>query len=103
MDPKFGADVALKHGVHETYRPIVVAPAMNTFMWHRQCTAEGLRELRRRGVVVVDPVVKRLACGDLGTGALAQPSAIVNTAITALECWGQKAADTAEAGLLPLR
>ncbi len=39
-------------------KPVVLAPAMNTEMWH-------------------SPVVQRLACGDFGPGALADPAEIL--------------------------
>ena len=53
-----------------------VAPAMNTFMWSSPFTAEHLAKLELLGVKVVPPVSKTLACGDVGTGAMAAPSDI---------------------------
>jgi phosphopantothenoylcysteine decarboxylase len=50
-----------------------VAPAMNTFMWDSPFTSEHLFKLRKIGVKVVPPVSKALACGDIGTGAMASP------------------------------
>ncbi len=54
-------------------RPVVVAPAMNTFMWRHPATAGHLRRLHRwyPQLHVVAPVAKRLACGDIGIGAMA--------------------------------
>jgi phosphopantothenoylcysteine decarboxylase len=64
---------------------IVVAPAMNTEMWSDAMTQCHLAELDRRynPVVgprqfrVVPPVMKTLACGDLGIGAMAEIEDIV--------------------------
>jgi phosphopantothenoylcysteine decarboxylase len=46
---------------------MLVAPAMNTTMYTHPLTYEQLQALRSRGVVIVEPVVKTLACGDTGT------------------------------------
>ncbi len=59
-------------------RPVIVAPAMNTLMWENQPTAEQIASLKKRGVGVVGPVDKRLACADVGMGAMASIEDIVN-------------------------
>lgn len=88
-------------------RPVVFAPAMNTLMWEHPFTRKHLRALavdfgaghipghldvdaliaqindRARGLRIVGPVSKTLACGDTGIGALAEPAAIV-TAVNAM-------------------
>mmetsp|Transcript_9316 Transcript_9316/g.23071 ORF Transcript_9316/g.23071 Transcript_9316/m.23071 type:complete len:235 (-) Transcript_9316:404-1108(-) len=56
--------------------PLVVAPAMNTLMWSSPLTGMHLTALQRLGAVVVAPVSKKLACGDMGVGAMASPQAI---------------------------
>jgi phosphopantothenoylcysteine decarboxylase len=82
-------------------RPAVLAPAMNTFMWNHPATARCLRqlaldagappappEMREDDLVdwinahcprmrVAAPESRRLACGDIGVGALADPDALV--------------------------
>lgn len=58
-------------------KPVVLAPAMNTVMWQHRFTTKHLGELRALGWHVVPPVEKKLACGDVGVGALAAPAAIV--------------------------
>lgn len=58
--------------------PVVLAPAMNTEMWFHpvvQRNLEWLRAIDR--YTFVDPVDKRLACGDVGVGGLAEVSDIV--------------------------
>jgi phosphopantothenoylcysteine synthetase/decarboxylase len=51
---------------------------MNTFMWESPFTAQHLATCERLGVQIIPPVVKQLACGDMGTGGMASPQAIVD-------------------------
>ena len=54
--------------------PVVLGPAMNTEMWAHPVVQRNLgwlADLDR--YIVVDPVDKRLACGDHGPGGLATP------------------------------
>mmetsp|Transcript_6569 Transcript_6569/g.13778 ORF Transcript_6569/g.13778 Transcript_6569/m.13778 type:complete len:204 (-) Transcript_6569:172-783(-) len=72
-------------------KPIVLAPAMNTKMWEHPVTSEHLATLRRRdGAIVVDPVVKTLACKDVGIGAMAPPEAIIAVALQAFVREGRR-------------
>ena len=57
---------------------------MNTYMWDSPITAAHLESCGRLGARVVPPVVKRLACGDTGTGAMAEPGTIDAAARAAL-------------------
>ncbi len=54
-----------------------VAPAMNTMMWDSPFTAKHLAELTSLGATVIPPVAKKLACGDVGNGAMASVETIV--------------------------
>lgn len=59
-------------------RPIVIAPAMNTKMWDNPTTVEHLGKIKTLyKVEVVGPVAKKLACGDVGIGAMADIKDIV--------------------------
>src|SRR5437660_181022 len=82
-------------------RPVVLAPAMNTLMWEHPLTGRHLRRLAADAgagpppdglgldeliawingscprLRVVPPQSKRLACGDVGIGALAEVDAVV--------------------------
>ncbi len=49
---------------------------MNTFMWDSPFTSKHLAKLGELGVEVIPPVSKALACGDIGTGAMASPADI---------------------------
>jgi phosphopantothenoylcysteine decarboxylase len=81
-------------------RPVVLAPAMNTLMWESPVTRRQLAQIladrgdgrapdgwtlaeadavfarHAPGIVLVPPLSKRLACGDIGAGAMAEVAAI---------------------------
>lgn len=53
-------------------KPVLLAPAMNTRMWENPLTQRHLEELAGRPRhEIVEPVVKKLACGTTGMGAMA--------------------------------
>src|SRR5262245_49964381 len=82
-------------------KPVVLAPAMNTLMWENPFTRRHLRSLaadagaghipghldelqliaqindRSKTLHVVPPVEKRLACGDVGVGGMAEVAEVV--------------------------
>ncbi|XP_073288181.1 probable phosphopantothenoylcysteine decarboxylase isoform X1 [Primulina huaijiensis] len=60
-------------------KPMFVAPAMNTFMWNNPFTERHLMVIDDLGISLIPPVSKRLACGDYGNGAMAEPSLIYST------------------------
>jgi phosphopantothenoylcysteine decarboxylase len=60
-------------------KPAVVCPAMNTLMWEHPATAAALDTLKAWRFDVVLPTTKRLACNDVGSGALAPVSQIVSS------------------------
>jgi phosphopantothenoylcysteine decarboxylase len=60
-------------------KPIVLAPAMNSDMWAHPITEQHLKTIKgwRTILQIAEPVVKKLACGDTGKGAMADISTIV--------------------------
>ena len=52
---------------------IVVAPAANTQMLENHYTAGSIKMLKVNDYIIVEPQNKLLACGDVGSGALAEP------------------------------
>ena len=59
--------------------PLVIAPAMNTHMWTSPANQRNVELLQRSSrYTIVPPVAKRLACGDVGMGGLAEVSDIVS-------------------------
>ncbi|HKW78579.1 MAG TPA: bifunctional phosphopantothenoylcysteine decarboxylase/phosphopantothenate--cysteine ligase CoaBC [Candidatus Limnocylindria bacterium] len=65
------ADDLIGTTVLATRAPIILAPAMNRFMYLNAATQENLAAVRRRGVRVVDPEEGALASGAVGPGRLA--------------------------------
>jgi phosphopantothenoylcysteine decarboxylase len=81
-------------------RPVILAPAMNTLMWESPVTLRHLRQLledrssmpipggwsldeapsvfarHAPNIILIPPQAKRLACGDVGTGAMAEVTQI---------------------------
>lgn len=55
-----------------TDRPVIVAPAMNPFMWTNKATAANIETLKSRGIKVVGPSAGEMACGEEGLGRLAE-------------------------------
>ncbi|CDZ24205.1 putative phosphopantothenoylcysteine decarboxylase [[Clostridium] cellulosi] len=59
--------------------PRLIAPAMNTNMYENPIVQDNLKKLKKYGFEIIEPKEDRLACGDLGKGALADVDTIVNT------------------------
>ena len=58
--------------------PLILAPAMNTNMWNHPMTQHNLKKCQELSAAkIIDPVEKRLACGDYGVGGLAAPQDIM--------------------------
>lgn len=57
--------------------PKIVAPAMNTGMYRNPVTKRNIDTLRELGFIIADPVVGRLACGDVGEGKMAEPKMLL--------------------------
>ncbi|KAJ3159263.1 hypothetical protein HDU86_001866 [Geranomyces michiganensis] len=54
-------------------KPVIVCPAMNTVMWEHPFTRKHLGVCTGElGYAIIEPVVKTLACGDTGVGAMAE-------------------------------
>ncbi|MGB4100781.1 MAG: bifunctional phosphopantothenoylcysteine decarboxylase/phosphopantothenate--cysteine ligase CoaBC [Alphaproteobacteria bacterium] len=53
-------------------RSILLAPAMNVEMWRHAATQANIATLRQRGLHIVGPDSGDLACGETGTGRMAE-------------------------------
>lgn len=51
-------------------KSLIFCPAMNTAMWNHPVTNENIAKLESWGYIHVQPIAKRLACGDTGCGAM---------------------------------
>lgn len=58
--------------------PIIIAPAMNTFMYENSIVQENLEKLKRHGFVIIEPSVGRLACRDVGKGKLPDVETLID-------------------------
>ena len=58
-------------------KPVILCPAMNTAMYENVITQDNISKLEGYGYRFVEPKESRLACGDLGKGALADVDVIV--------------------------
>src|SRR3990170_659180 len=71
-----------------THAPVLMAPAMNTFMLEHDAVRANLATLSARGVRFVDPGQGYLACGWVGKGRLAEPEDVVEAADRMLQPQG---------------
>ncbi|MCC6467142.1 MAG: bifunctional phosphopantothenoylcysteine decarboxylase/phosphopantothenate--cysteine ligase CoaBC [Alphaproteobacteria bacterium] len=60
-----------------TDKPVLVAPAMNTQMWAHQATQANIATLAARGILGIGPNAGNLACGEVGSGRMAEPMEIL--------------------------
>ena len=67
-----------------TDKPVLMAPAMNVRMWEHAATRRNLATLRADGVTIVGPDEGAMACGEFGPGRLAEPEAIFEAVMAAL-------------------
>lgn len=58
-------------------KPMILVPAMNTLMWENQITQQHIVQVKEARAIIVPPVEKMLACGDVGKGAMADIADIV--------------------------
>jgi phosphopantothenoylcysteine decarboxylase/phosphopantothenate--cysteine ligase len=79
------ADDLLTATLLATRAPVLVCPAMHTEMWEQPSVQENLATLRRRGVLVLEPVAGPLAGGDAGVGRLVEPEVIAELVERVLE------------------
>jgi phosphopantothenoylcysteine decarboxylase/phosphopantothenate--cysteine ligase len=74
-----------------TPAPLVLAPAMESDMWHHPATQANVTKLQGWGATVVGPASGRLASGAVGPGRMAEPDEIVGMAQVVLARQGELA------------
>ena len=72
------ADDLATTAVLATGAPVLIAPAMNPFMWANAATQANLVTLRQRGFSIVGPDSGDTACGEEGQGRLAEIPVILD-------------------------
>jgi phosphopantothenoylcysteine decarboxylase/phosphopantothenate--cysteine ligase len=60
-----------------TDKPVLVAPAMNVRMWEHAATQRNIVTLKGDGIHFVGPNDGDMACGEFGSGRMAEPMEIV--------------------------
>ena len=61
-----------------TDTPVLAAPAMNVVMWEKAATQCNVATLAGRGIQFVGPAEGDLACGETGSGRMAEPGVILD-------------------------
>lgn len=56
--------------------PVLMAPAMNSHMWEKPAVQRNVDQLRRDGVIIIEPQSGWLSCRQSGTGRMAEPTDI---------------------------
>ena len=68
-----------------TDKPVLMAPAMNVRMWEHAATRRNLVQLTADGVAFVGPDEGAMACGEYGSGRMAEPAAIFQAILERLQ------------------
>lgn len=66
------ADDFLNLQLIATRSPVVIAPAMNPAMWEHPSVQDNFKTLQRRGARFIGPIAGKVACGETGTGHIAE-------------------------------
>lgn len=62
---------------------LLIAPAMNAAMWEHAAVQENISVLRKRGILICGPESGELACGENGSGRMAEPATILEWIVRA--------------------
>lgn len=68
-----------------TDKRVLFAPAMNVRMYESAATQANVATLRERGALFVGPDAGEMACGEFGDGRMAEPDAIADAILSALQ------------------
>lgn len=69
---------------HDFSKPWLIAPAMNTKMYHHPATRESVRKLTEMGCKILETASGVLACGEIGDGKLLDPDLLLQAIISEL-------------------
>ena len=94
------ADDLLTSTVVAAACPILIAPAMNMYMYQNPIVQDNIRRLKQFGYQFIEPAAGRLACDADGIGKLPEEAELVNAVIKTLS-EPAKSADCAEDGHNP--
>jgi phosphopantothenoylcysteine decarboxylase/phosphopantothenate--cysteine ligase len=77
-------DDMLSTTIMATKAPVIFAPAMNTNMYENPIVSQNVEKLKSFGYKFIETQSGRLACGDTGSGKLAETRVISDTILSAL-------------------
>lgn len=80
------ADDMLTTTILASSAPKLIAPAMNTGMYENPVTQDNLCRLREYGMKIISPAKGRLACGDVGSGKMAEPEILLEHIFYSCSC-----------------
>ncbi|HHX76883.1 MAG TPA: bifunctional phosphopantothenoylcysteine decarboxylase/phosphopantothenate--cysteine ligase CoaBC, partial [Firmicutes bacterium] len=58
-------------------QPVYIAPAMNDRMYHNAVVQKNIAGLKQQGINIIEGGTGELACGEIGSGRMAEPQDIV--------------------------
>lgn len=90
-----------KHAQAVKQKRVIVAPAMNMFMWNHPATQRNVVVLQKSGVRFLGPVAGGLACGDEGLGRFMEPAMQADAIHAALQNKSHEAFTLIEKALIP--
>lgn len=64
------ADDLLSSCIIACNKPVLIVPAMNTYMYQNKIVQDNIKKLKKYHYEILEPIVKELACGVTGIGAL---------------------------------
>lgn len=64
--------------------PLVLAPAMNTNMYHNPIVQENINSIKKKGIHIIDAESGLLACQTTGEGKMAEPNDIAEKVLSIL-------------------
>jgi phosphopantothenoylcysteine decarboxylase/phosphopantothenate--cysteine ligase len=76
---------------HDFSKPWLIAPAMNTKMYHHPATRESVRKLTEMGCKILETASGVLACGEIGDGKLLDPDLLLQAILAELNSTKQRA------------
>ncbi|MDI9475828.1 MAG: bifunctional phosphopantothenoylcysteine decarboxylase/phosphopantothenate--cysteine ligase CoaBC [Natronincolaceae bacterium] len=79
------ADDMLSTTIMASTAKVIFAPAMNTKMYENEIVQQNIKKLISLGYLFIEPASGRLACGDTGTGRLADTNKIIEFIIATVK------------------
>ena len=80
------ADDMLTTTVMACTAPVLISPAMNTYMYENPIVQDNLQKLRSFGYTVIEPAVGMLACRDVGAGKMPEPEVLLQHLLREIAC-----------------